>query len=107
MHASAIMRTIGRAIEGAEQLHEVLPMLTRLGRTHANLFVKQDYFAVLRECLVEALAEHLGREILTDSVKDAWRVALDGIAAVIVSNYPDDPPSSSVVFPEDAKLETL
>ena len=99
------MRTIGRAIEGAEQLQEVLPMLTRLGRTHANLLVKREYFAKLRECLVEALAEHLGRDILTDVVKDAWRVALDGIAAVIVSNYPDDPPSSSVVYPEGAKLD--
>ena len=104
MHASAIMRTIGRAIEGAEQLHEVLPMLARLGRTHANLFVKQEYFTVLRECLLETLAEHLGRDILTDAVKDAWRTAIDGIAAVIVSNYPDDPRSPSAVYPEDGTL---
>ena len=106
MHASAIMRTIGKAIENAEQLHGVIPVLARLGRTHANLFVKQDYFPALRYCMVEALAEHLGRDRLTDAVEKSWRAAIDGIAAVIISHYPGDPRSSGVVSPVDAKRES-
>ena len=88
MHASAIIRTIGKAVEGAEQLQEVLSVLARLGRTHANLFVKQDYFAVLRDCLLEALVEHLGRDTFTDAVEEAWAAAFDGIASVIIGCYP-------------------
>ena len=107
MHASAIMRTIGKAIESAEQLHAVTPVLARLGRTHANLFVKQDYFSTLRDCLIEALAEHLGRDRFTDAVEKLWRTAIDGIASVIISNYPVDPRSSSVVSPAETKQDNV
>ena len=103
MHASAIMRTIGKAVENAERLHEVYPVLARLGRTHANLNVKHEFFPALRECLLEALAEHLGRDRVTDAVKDAWAAAFDGIASVIISNYPVDPLSSAVVYPGPAE----
>ena len=87
MHASAIMRTLGKVIENMGHLEAVVPMLARLGRSHATMGVKPAYFTTLRACLLEALGEHLGPEKFTPDVAEVWGAAYDAIAAVIISHY--------------------
>ena len=50
--------------------------------------LRPEYFATLRECMLEALAEHLGRDTFTEAVHAAWGSAFDAISSVIISNYP-------------------
>ena len=40
VHASAFMRTLGKAVESADNLAEVLPVLARLGRSHAMMGIR-------------------------------------------------------------------
>ena len=80
------MRTIGKVIEGMDHLDDVMPMLARLGRSHAMMGIKPAYFATLKECLMEALAEHLGAEAFAGAIEAAWGAAFDAIASVIISH---------------------
>ena len=42
MHAAAIMRTVGKVIDNMGNLVEVVPMLARLGRSHALLGIRYE-----------------------------------------------------------------
>ena len=46
MHASAIVRTVGKFFENMDHVESVMPMLERLGASHASLGVKPEFFGV-------------------------------------------------------------
>ena len=60
--------------------------------------LRPEYFTTLRECMLEALAEHLGTENFTEAVEAAWGAAFDAITAVILGNYPRGN-ESGMVYP--------
>ena len=74
-----------QVIESLDDLDAVTPMLARLGRTHTAVGVKPEFFAAMRECLIEELAASLGAANFTDEVEAAWRCIVDAIVAVIIS----------------------
>ena len=88
MHASAIMRTVGMFIENMDNIQAVVPVLARLGSTHALLGVRPAFFKEFRASFIEAVKEDLGRERFTAEVETAWCTAIDTITSIIVSNYP-------------------
>ena len=51
------MRAVGELVEGFSNLNSVLPTLTKLGKSHATRGVRPDHFDVMRDCLLESLAE--------------------------------------------------
>ena len=54
------MKVVGTLVAGLTDLKSVMPMLSRLGRSHSALGVKAAAFEALREALLESLADHLG-----------------------------------------------
>ena len=57
VHAVFVMRSVGELVEGFSNLKSVLPTLTQLGKSHATRGVRPDHFDVMRDCLLESLAE--------------------------------------------------
>ena len=53
----AVMRTIGRVVEGLDDICSMAPLLAKLGRSHARLGVDSASFALMRDCLIEVLEE--------------------------------------------------
>ena len=53
----AVMRTIGRVVEGLDDIYSMAPLLAKLGRSHARLGVDSASFALMRDCLIEVLEE--------------------------------------------------
>ena len=49
------MRTVGRIVEGLEDITSSLPLLRKLGVSHAGLGVGPEAFAGMRECLMDSL----------------------------------------------------
>ena len=89
MHASAVIRTVGACIESAGNLESVVPTLARLGRSHALVGALPEHFDVLRGCLLDALVEHL-RDKFTGEIEDAWGIAFDTLASVMLAHYPSE-----------------
>ena len=102
MHASAIMRTLGKIIEGMDHLEDVAPLLARLGRSHAAVGIRPEHFAAMRACMMEALAEHLGRDAFAGAVEAAWGAFFDAITSVLIGSFPE---SSGVAPPEELEAE--
>ena len=104
MHASAIMRTVGMFIENMDNIQAVVPMLARLGSTHALLGVRPAFFKEFRASFLGALAEGLGRARFTAEVETAWCAAIDTITSIIVRNYPRADSAGLEEVHDDAEL---
>ena len=75
---------MGKLVAGLSNLNAVMPALSKLGRSHTQLGVRPEYFDVLRECLLEALAARLGALRWTKEVSAAWNAAFCVISQAII-----------------------
>ena len=57
LHATHVIRMLGKLVGGLSNLSSVMPVLLELGRTHSMLSIRPEYFDVMRECLLDTLAE--------------------------------------------------
>ena len=86
--APEVVRAVGHLVGGLTDLHACTPALLRLARGHAALGARPEYFAALRQGLLDVLAEHLGPAHFTSEVGAAWAASFDIVTGCILSNYP-------------------
>ena len=87
VHSTAVVRTVGRLLDGLHGLPALAPELRRLGRSHAAMGVPPSAFPTMRDCLMGALADHLGPAQWTAAASAAWLRAFDAVSSDIVHNY--------------------
>ena len=87
VHVLVLMRTVGKLVAGITDLAAFMPVLMRLGRTHATLGVPIASYDAMRDVMEEVLAERLGAT-WTPEVRQAWHSAFDAISTAIVAHYP-------------------
>lgn len=74
-----LMRMIGMAVNGLDNLDKLVPVMEDLGRRHLPYGVKADHYDTVGAALLHALGEGLGSEF-TPAVKEAW-AAVYGVLA--------------------------
>ncbi|XP_033123745.1 neuroglobin-like [Anneissia japonica] len=71
-HVRGVMNTIDTAVKTVENLNNVVPTLTQLGRKHAMYGVKPAFFQAVENALVYALEQAL-QDACTNDHEQAWR----------------------------------
>jgi hemoglobin-like flavoprotein len=66
-----LMRMIGTAVNGLDNLHKLVPAVEDLGRKHVPYGVKAEHYDTVGAALLYTLEEGLGSDC-TPAVKDAW-----------------------------------
>ncbi len=74
-----LMRMIGMAVNGLDNLDKLVPVVEDLGRRHVPYGVKADHYDTVGAALLYTLQEGLGSQF-TPAVKDAW-AAVYGVLA--------------------------
>lgn len=74
-----LMRMIGMAVNGLDNLDKLVPAVEDLGRKHVPYGVKAEHYDTVGTALLDTLEEGLGSEF-TPAVKDAW-AAVYGVLA--------------------------
>lgn len=69
-----LMDTLAIAVEGLRRPEKIIPVVQNLGRRHVGYGVKAEYYDVVGEALLWALAQGLGEEFTTP-VRKAWEEA--------------------------------
>ena len=75
----------------AEALAEIL---AELGKKHVRLGVKENFFPIMGEALMEALDQLLGDKLTTD-MKDAWVIVYDALSSEMIRSMNTD---KAVIF---------
>src|SRR5215216_5637091 len=66
-----LMKMIGMAVTGLDELGKLIPVIQDLGRRHITYGVKDDDYNTVAEALLWALEKGLGDDF-TPEVKKAW-----------------------------------
>ncbi|MEG4225413.1 adenylate/guanylate cyclase domain-containing protein [Microcoleus sp. N9_B2] len=69
-----LMATLAIAVEGLRHPDKIIGPVQKLGRSHAGFGVKAEYYDIVGEALLWALAQGLGEEFTTP-VRKAWEEA--------------------------------
>lgn len=74
-----LMRMIGMAVNGLDNLDKLVPVVEDLGRRHVPYGVKAEHYDTVGSALLYTLEEGLGADF-TPAIKDAW-AAVYGVLA--------------------------
>lgn len=81
-HAGEVMRTVGQAVAGLEDVAALMPVLQALGKRHAGYGVVSNHFPIVGEALLWTLEQGLVDK-WTPEVKAAWTETWDLLVSVI------------------------
>ena len=79
-----LMDALRVVVTGLRNLDRTLPMLTVLGRRHAQYGVRNEHYATVGEALIDTLRKGLG-DAFTDEVCEAWLAAFSVIANTMMN----------------------
>lgn len=77
-----LMRMIGMAVNGLDNLDKLVPAVEDLGRRHVPYGVKAEHYDTVGAALLYTLEEGLGAEF-TPAVKDAWGAVYGVLASTM------------------------
>jgi class 3 adenylate cyclase/hemoglobin-like flavoprotein len=77
-----LMATLALAVEGLRQPDKIIGPVQKLGRQHAGFGVKAEYYEIVGEALLWALAQGLGEEFTTP-VRKAWGEAYTFLSEIM------------------------
>ena len=77
-----LMATLALAVEGLRQPGQIIRVVQDLGRRHAGYGVKAEYYDIVGEALLWALAQGLGAEFTTP-VRRAWEEAYTFLSEIM------------------------
>lgn len=77
-----LMATLAIAVEGLRHPNKIIGPVQKLGRDHAGFGVKAEYYDVVGEALLWALAQGLGEEF-TSPVRKAWEEAYTFLSEIM------------------------
>ena len=94
-HARYMIQMLDKALAllgpDAEALAEIL---ADLGKKHVRLGVKEDFFPIMGEALMEALGQLLGDK-LTSEMKEAWTIVYNALSSEMIRSMNHD---KAVIF---------
>ena len=86
-HVIKVASTVGKAVDNLENLEELLPILTQLGKDHIPKGVGKEHYPVVTAALLSAVKENNGAEY-TPAVHKAWKIVVQAVADGMISdNY--------------------
>jgi hemoglobin-like flavoprotein len=99
-HAGEVMRTVGQAVAGLEDVAALVPVLQALGERHSGYGVVPNHFPIVGEALLWTLEQGLGDK-WTPEVKTEWTEAWDLLVslmspALVSAAHRDNPSMRSV-----------
>lgn len=77
-----LMATLALAVDGLRQPEKIIPVVQDLGRRHAGYGIKDEYYDIVGEALLWALAQGLGVEF-TMPVRKAWEEAYTFLSEIM------------------------
>src|SRR5437764_788247 len=79
---SLLMAMLATAVNGLNQLQDIVPAIQDLGRRHAGYGVRQDHYATVAAALLWTLEQGLG-DHWTPEVQEAWTACYTLLAEVM------------------------
>ncbi|XP_033123167.1 neuroglobin-like [Anneissia japonica] len=79
-HAGRVMKTVGTAVNGLDNVEALIPKLESLGKRHKKYKAKPEYFQAVGDALIFALSEATG-DAFDEEHKLAW-----GVVFAVVSS---------------------
>ena len=70
-HALNVMRHVGKAVGGLNDLEKLVPVLKNLGKRHVGYGVKKEHYPVIGQALIMTLKEGL-KDSWDDELEKAW-----------------------------------
>jgi len=92
-HVLNVMKTVGTAVDGLDDLLKLEPVLRELGEKHVKYGVKDAHYGVVGKALLATLEKGLGPD-WTPMVKAGWISAFEKISSVMKAGANGDPPSA-------------
>ena len=78
-----LMKMIGIAVNGLNNLDALVPAVQDLGRRHVNYRVKEEHYQTVAAALLWTLGQGLG-DAFTDEVKAAWTTTYGILSGVMI-----------------------
>ena len=70
-HALNVMKHVGKAVDGLNDLDNLVPVLKSLGKRHVSYGVKKEHYPVIGQALISTLKEGL-KDSWNDELEKAW-----------------------------------
>lgn len=86
MQREKLLATLIQVVKCAGNMEQLAGDVRALGRRHRDYGVELEHYDVLRDVLIDTLAEFLGEDF-TDQTRHAWAVMYDHIADVMKSGH--------------------
>jgi len=77
-HAAIVLKTIGRAVAGLNDVSTLMPLFESLGRSHAKRGVKPEHLEVFLQALLWALEDHLNQK-WNDEIRESWQAVFETV----------------------------
>ncbi|EDV24093.1 Non-symbiotic hemoglobin 2 [Trichoplax sp. H2] len=84
VHATGVMKTVGKAVQNLDQFSELQSALSTLGQFHHRKAIKFENFQAVGQALIQTLSDKL-QENFTPEVHEAWSKTFDMITAAMKS----------------------
>lgn len=85
-HATGVMNTIGQAVEGLENIENLVPVLQDLGFRHAKRGVLAEHYPVVGKGLLNTLKAGLKREY-TPSIQRSWEIVYNVVQDTMIGEF--------------------
>lgn len=83
VQTDALAKALRLVVGSLEDVDRILPVLYGLGERHAGYGVKPDHYGLVRDTLLDAMAELAG-ELWTEELGEAWTGALNLVAGAML-----------------------
>ena len=81
-HAVKVMKTVGVAVAGLQEVEKLIPVLKSLGKKHVDYGVVPEHYDIVGQALLATLEAGLGHH-WTPEVKKAWTDVYGTVASVM------------------------
>lgn len=78
-HIGRVMNTLDQVIQNLDDLTLLIPNLEKLGKIHANMGIKKQQFAAVKQALLYTLSQEL-KDLFNDKCQEAWAITFDMLA---------------------------
>lgn len=79
-----LMRMIGIAVRGLNDLDSIVPAVQKLGQNHVAYGVKEEHFSAVGSALLWTLEQGLG-DAWSDQAKEAWTVVYGVLSSTMIA----------------------
>uniref|UniRef100_A0A7S2VCN9 Globin domain-containing protein n=1 Tax=Entomoneis paludosa TaxID=265537 RepID=A0A7S2VCN9_9STRA len=95
-HASGVMKTVGVALAGLEDMESLIPVLRNLGRIHSLVGVQPGDYDLIYTVLIDTIKKHVGPGVWTSQIQEAWELCY-----VVITSVMKDPSRHLEVEPAE------